>query len=475
MIMKSNIIGREQEIKRLQELYKSRRPEFIAVYGRRRVGKTFLIRETFNNNFFFDLAGLADSNTQEQLVNFNISLNKVGASEFPKAKSWLYAFEQLITAISKSKEKRKIIFIDEIPWLDTPCSGFLTALEHFSNGWACARKDVFLIVCGSATSWIINKLINNHGGLHNRLTASFFLEPFTLKECYYYFKSQKINFSQYQIAECYMVMGGIPFYLSKIEKEFSLSQNIDNMFFKKTAALKNEFQNLYKSLFKDSDDYVKIVEALSKKSKGLTRKEIAKATKISTGGGLTTSLQNLENCCFIRSYTAYGKSKRDTLFQLIDSFTLFHFKYLANNETKDAHFWTNSENTPQRNTWAGFAFEILALQHIEEIKSALSIAGIQSAVATWRSHEDTKPAAQIDLIINRNDNVIDLCEIKFSKSKFTIDKEYDEKLREKLVSFMTENKSGKAVHLLMLTTYGVTKNKYYGTIQKEITLSDLFK
>jgi len=473
--MKSNIIGREHEIRRLRDLYKSKRPEFLAIYGRRRVGKTFLIRETFKNNFFFDLAGLAESNTKEQLVNFNISINKVGVNEFPKVKSWLYAFEQLISAISKSKEKRKIIFIDEIPWLDTPSSGFLTALEHFWNGWACARKDVFLIVCGSATSWIINKLINNHGGLHNRLTASIFLEPFTLKECEKYFKSQKIKFTQYQIAECYMIMGGIPFYLSKIEKEFSLSQNIDRIFFSKTAELKGEFKNLYKSLFKDSEDYIKIVEALSKKSKGLSRKEISKATKISTGGGLTTSLQNLENSCFIRSYTAFGKSKRDALFQLIDSFTLFHFKYLANNDYKDTQFWTNSENTPQRNSWAGFAFEILALQHIGEIKSALSISGIQSAVATWRSNKETNPSAQIDLIINRNDNIIDLCEVKFSKSKFTIDKEYDEKLREKLVSFMTENNPPKAVHLLMLTTYGVTKNKYYGTIQKEVVLSDLFK
>jgi hypothetical protein len=272
-----------------------------------------------------------------------------------------------------------------------------------------------------------------------------------------------------------MITGGIPFYLSKIEKELSLSQNIDNMFFAKNAELKIEFQNLYKSLFKDSEDYMKIVEALSKKSKGLTGKEVSKATKISRGGGLTTVLQNLENCGFIRSCTTFGKSKRDTLFQLIDSFTLFHFKYLANNDYKDTHFWTNTENTPQRNTWAGFAFEILALQHIGVIKSALGIAGIQSAVATWRSNEDTRPAAPLDLIINRSDNVIDLCKIKFSKSKFTIDKEYDEKLREKLVSFMTENKTGKAIHLLMLTTYGVTKNKYYGTIQKEITLSDLFK
>jgi AAA+ ATPase superfamily predicted ATPase len=472
--MKSNIIGREQEYRRLLDLYNSNRSEFATVYGRRRVGKTFLIRETFKNKFFFDLAGLANSGTKEQLLNFNISLNKAGSGDFPVAKSWLYAFEQLIALISKSKERRKIIFMDEIPWLDTPCSGFIAALEHFWNGWACARKDVFLLVCGSATSWIINKLINNHGGLHNRLTASIFLEPFTLKECEQYFKSQQIKFTQYQIAECYMIMGGIPFYLSKMEKALSLSQNIDNLFFSKNAELKNEFQNLYKSLFKDFDEYIKIVKALSKKSKGLSRQEISQFAKINSGGGFTAMLQNLEYCGFIRSYSSFGKTKRDTLYQLIDSFTLFYFKFLSKNEYNDEHFWTNSENTPQQNSWSGYAFEIVALQHIREIKNALSIAGIQSSVASWKS-EKSVPAAQIDLIINRKDDVIDLCEIKFSKSKFTITKQYEENLRNKMASFTSENKTQKAIHLLMLTTYGLVKNKYFGTVQKEIVLADLFK
>jgi AAA+ ATPase superfamily predicted ATPase len=472
--MKNNIIGREQEIKRLQDLYKSKRPEFVSVYGRRRVGKTFLIRETFKNNFFFDLTGLAKANTQDQLLNFNIAINKMGVGEFSRTTKWLYAFEQLIEAISKSNEKRKIIFIDEIPWLDTPCSGFLTALEHFWNGWACARKDVFLVVCGSATSWIINKLINNHGGLYNRLTAHIHLEPFTLKECEKYLKSQKIKFSQYQIAETYMIMGGIPFYLSKLNGSFSLSENIDNLFFTKSAELKDEFHTLFKSLFNESEDYVKIVETLSKKRKGITRKEISEFTKISTGGGLTTALKNLEHSGFIRSYTAYGKKKRDTLLQLIDPFTLFHFKYLVNNTSKDTHYWANSENSAQRNVWAGLSFENVVLQHIDEIKNALGISGVQTEVYSWRS-EEAENGSQIDLIIDRKDGITDLVEIKFSKGKFTIDKQYDENLRNKLVNFMTEQKTTNALHLVMLTTFGVVKNKYYGTLQREIVLADLFK
>jgi AAA+ ATPase superfamily predicted ATPase len=239
------IIGRENEQKRLQNLYHSGKSEFIAIYGRRRVGKTFLIRQLFENEFIFDLAGLANANTKEQLVNFTLSLNRVTKTPNKTAKNWLLAFEQLISLVENSPKKRKVIFIDEISWLDTPRSGFLTALEHFWNGWACSRNDIMLIVCGSATSWIMNKLVNNHGGLHNRLTANIYLQPFTLRETELYLQSQNCDYSRYDIAECYMTMGGIPYYLSKIDGSLSIAQNIDNLFFTDHDELKNEFLNLY--------------------------------------------------------------------------------------------------------------------------------------------------------------------------------------------------------------------------------------
>ena len=469
--MKTNrVIGREKEQEYLRNLYHSGKAEFVAIYGRRRIGKTFLIRQLFESEFIFDLSGLANANTKEQLVNFTLSLNRVAKKSNKTAKNWLSAFEQLISLVEKSQKSRKVIFIDEISWLDTPRSGFLTALEHFWNGWACSRSDMMLIVCGSSTSWIMNNLINNHGGLHNRLTANIYLQPFTLRETELYLQSQNCDYSRYNLAECYMAMGGIPYYLSKIDSSLSIAQNIDNLFFKDNSELKNEFQNLYASLFKNYADYIKIVEALSSKAKGLSRQEIEKITGLSSGGGLTTTLKNLEYCGFIRAYNTFGRKKYERLYQLLDAYTLFYFKYFAKNEYNDTAFWTNSLNTPQHNNWAGYAFEILALQHIAEIKQALGISGIQSAVSAWKGE-----TAQIDLVINRKDGIINLCEIKFSGKEFEIDKNYEANLRNKLFTFKEETKTRKAVHLLMLTTYGLTKNKYSGIVQKEIVLDNLFK
>ena len=475
--MKNNIVGREKEKNIFQSVYNSGVSEFVAVYGRRRVGKTFLIREFFAEKVIFDVSGLAHSGAKDQLINFNISLNRNNLGEherFDVAKNWLMAFEQLITLVEKSTQKRKVIFFDEIPWMDTMRSGFMAALEHFWNGWASARKDIVLIVCGSASSWIINKLINNHGGLYNRLTRTIYLKQFTLHECEQYFQSRKIVLNRYQVAECYMITGGIPYYLSKIEKGMSVTQNIDRMFFATDSQLRNEFKNLYASLFHNSADYLHVVAALSKKMKGLSRNDIVKITKMTSGGGLTEILQNLEHCGFIRSYASFDKKKRNMLYQLIDPYTLFHHRFIEKNEYSDEQFWSNSLDTPLRHAWAGYAFEILALLHVKEIKEALNIAGIQSYVSSWRS-EKTSPGAQIDLIINRKDGIINLMEIKFSNLKYVITKSCEEELKNKIAAFKAETKTRKAVHLLMLTTYGVAENKYSGIVQKELALNDLFR
>jgi hypothetical protein len=299
------------------------------------------------------------------------------------------------------------------------------------------------------------------------------LKPFTLNECEQYFKWQKIDFNHHQIAEIYMIMGGIPFYLSKIEKGLSVAQNIDNIFFVDNAILKNEFKNLYAALFKNSDDYVKIIEALSKKGKGLSRSDISDLTKIASGGGLTKILQDLEYCGFIRKYCSLNKKTRSSLYQLIDSYSLFYFKLIQKNEYNDEHFWTNSLDTPLQNTWLGLAFEMLALQNTVEIKKALGISGIQTSVTAWRS-EKSVPAAQIDLVINRKDGIINLLEIKYCNKEFTITKDYEENLRNKIFAFKTETRPRKAVHLLMLTTFGVNKNRHSEIIQKELILDDLF-
>jgi len=466
----NRIIGREKEKKRLLNLYHSGRAEFVAVYGRRHVGKTFLIRQLFEPEFVFDLTGLANANVQEQLLNFTLSLNRVANISYTTPKNWKLAFEQLISFVENSPQSRKVIFIDEISWIDTYRSHFLMALEHFWNGWACSRSDIMLIVCDSATSWITDKLINNYGGLHNRLTASIYLQPFTLLETEIYLQSQNCNYSRYSIAECYMVMGGIPYYLSKIDATLSIAQNIDKLFFAENAEFQNEFQNHYASQFNNYADCIKILEALSSKSKGLSRQEIEKIKKLSRGSKLTTTLKNLESCGFIRAYSAFGKKKYECVYQLLDAYTLFYFTYLSKNEYKDAAFWTNSLNTPQHNIWADYAFQILALQHIAEIKQTLEISGIQSAVSAWKS-----ATGQIDLIINRKDQIINFCEIKFSNSEFVIDKDYEAILRNKLFTFKEEAKTRKIVYLLMITTYGVMNDSCSDIVRKEIVLNDLFR
>lgn len=471
--MKENIIGRRAELRKLEEIYNSKQSEFVVVYGRRRIGKTYLVRECFEGRTTFHLAGVANSTTREQLINFNLTFNRHSPDNQRKAANWLEAFDMLASLIETSKQRRKVIFIDEMPWLDTPRSGFVSALEHFWNGWASGRKDIVLVVCGSATSWIIDKIINNHGGLHNRIMRQIKLEPFTLDECEQYFDHHKMAYSRQQIAECYMAMGGVPYYLSLMQKGASVAQNIDSLFFAQNAPLGNEFDNLYKSLFANSDDYIRIVEALSKKMKGLSRGEIISATKLTSNGELTKTLRNLENCGFIRSYVAFGKKERDKLFQLTDFYTLFHFRFAKGNRNADENFWTNTIGTPTYNTWAGYSFEMLCLCHLRQMKKALGIAGVQTEVSSWRS-SSIEPGAQIDLVIDRNDKIITLCEMKYAADHYAISKSYEEELRHKRSAFITETKTRKAVHLTMVTTYGLRRNEYSEGIQREVTLDDLF-
>ncbi len=319
------LIGRQDELTRLKKLAENRSSSFVAVYGRRRVGKTFLIRNAFGS-FDFQVTGMANVNTGTQLSNFHLALNRYNTSSADKipAKSWLEAFTQLIALLESKKSEKKIVFLDELPWLDTAGSGFLPALEHFWNSWASARTDILLIVCGSAASWIINKLLNNRGGLHNRVTDRISLQPFTLKECELFFRSRGAVFDRYQIVQLYMVMGGIPFYLSQIDQKLSAAQNIDRLCFTESGILRVEFDNLYHSLFQKAEGHVQIVEALSKKAKGLSREELLKTSKMPNGGGTTRILRELEESHFIRKYRAFGKKEKNSIYQLTDFYSLFY-------------------------------------------------------------------------------------------------------------------------------------------------------
>ena len=467
------IIGRKREQLSLQQYVESDRPEFVAVYGRRRVGKTFLVKEYFNQNFDFYISGLAKAKLSEQLENFHLTLLSYGKTPYAKAKNWLEAFRQLIHLLEKTRKKgKKIIFIDELPWFDTPRSGFITGLEFFWNTWASARPDILLITCGSATSWMTNKLLNNRGGLHNRVTRRMEIEPFNLCECEEFFKSKRILFDKKSIVESYMVFGGIPFYLNMFEKGLSITQNIDNLCFRKNAALKNEFSILYSSLFKKSENHINVINTLAKKKKGLSRGNILAETNIQ-GGGLTFLLEELEQCGFIRSYNTYEKKKKERLYQLVDFYSLFYINFIQNEKPKNENFWKNNIESAKRHVWHGYAFEQVCMEHITQIRQKLGISGIINYAATWRS-KNSENGAQIDLLIDRNDNVINICEIKYANSEYVIDKNTDENLRNKRATFIEENKTKKSIHLTMITTYGVKRNEYWNNIQSEITLNDLF-
>jgi len=468
------MIGREAEREDFIRFLESDKSEFLVVFGRRRVGKTFMIREFFDYKFTFYHTGMAKTEMETQLQNFNTSLHKYGNHPYPKVSNWLEAFEQLIHLLSNKKQKsKKVVFIDEMPWMDTQRSGFIQALEFFWNSWASAQKDILLIACGSASSWIVNKLIKNHGGLHNRVTQQIYLRPFTLGECEEYFQKNNIAFNRHQMIESYMIFGGIPYYLSLMKKQFSLAQNVDNLCFAEKGMLRNEFENLYASLFKNYENHVTIVEALSKKTKGMTREEIIKNTRLPNGGGLTKTLVDLELCGFIRKYRAFEKKKRESLYQLTDFFTLFYFNFMNDNQFNDEHYWTNFIENARHRAWSGYAFEQVCMAHLPQIKRKLGITGVLTNTASWRSSE-TGAGAQIDLLIERNDKVINLCEMKYVQEEYVIDKKQDENLRNKRAAFKRETKTRKALHLTMITTYGVKHNEYWGNIQSEVMMDDLF-
>jgi len=469
------IIGREEEIEILKNKFASSKSEFVALYGRRRVGKTFLVRSVFDGKLTFRLTGMAQVNLQEQLTNFNDAMQEQYPNpDLKKAENWKEAFRQIGLIVEKSKQKRKVIFIDELPWLDTMHSSFIPALEHFWNSWASARKDVLFIVCGSAASWMINKLINNKGGLHNRVTQKIRIEPFTLKECNELLIDKKISLEHYQLVLLYMVLGGIPFYWDAVEKGLSAAQNIDKLCFTRNGLLTKEFDNLFKSLFAKAERHEAVISTLAKKSKGLTRDEISSDSKLANGGGLTRLLDELEESGFIRRYTPFGKRTKSSLYQLSDFFSLFHIKWMKGQKTSGQNHWIKMIENPKYKAWSGYAFEQVCLAHTEQIKKALGISGVGTEESAWKSTQ-SKDGAQIDLVIDRRDGVINLCEMKFSVEEFIIDKKYDTELRNKIGAFKSETHTKKTIFLTMITTFGLKANTYSLNVPNDLKMNVLFE
>jgi AAA+ ATPase superfamily predicted ATPase len=473
------LIGRKEEQKILQKTLTSPNAEMVAVIGRRRVGKTFLVESVFKNQLIFSITGLQDKPKKNQLRNFQDQLSEYSNSDLPIVlpKDWQEAFQLLRTFLkTKVGSDKKVIFFDELPWLATHKSGFLSAFGYFWNTWA-SKQNLIVVICGSAAAWMIQKVINNKGGLHNRITRRIYLEPFTLSETAKYLESRHIHFDYYQITQLYMAMGGIPHYLKEIEGDKSAVQNIDYICFSKNGLLRDEFLRLYPSLFLNAENHFAIVRALATKWKGLTRKEITKLTKIADGGGLTKVLSELTHSGFISLFPAFGKKKRDKLYRLTDEYSLFYLQFIENKEHQGKTIWQHLSQTQQYKTWSGYAFESICLKHVHQIKKALNIAGIYSfASSYYQKGDDTQKGIQIDLLLDRNDQVINLFELKFYQAPFVLTKDYANQLRQKMAIFRHHTHTRKQLTWMLINPFGLVQNKHsLGLITNVLTIEDLFE
>ncbi|MDY5056502.1 MAG: ATP-binding protein [Bullifex sp.] len=469
------IVGREAERKLLQRYQESEKSELVALYGRRRVGKTYLIRCTFRDEFDFSFTGMYETSKSLQLRRF---AKQLGVDETPK--DWFEAFDLLRDHLIALKKKTVTVFLDELPWMDTRNSHFLEAFSMFWNTWPMGTSLLKLYVCGSSTSWMLNKFIGDKGGLYGRTSRTIYLRPFTLRETGQYLTSVKnFTLTHRQILDIYMIMGGIPYYLDMLDPELSVNRNIDELFFASNAPLRAEYKFLFRSLFSNSDRYRKVVEILSQKLKGMTRKEILETLK-SDGGSLSKVLEDLSACDFIRSYSAIGKKNKSCIYQLTDLFCLFHIRFVTNEREQDEHYWTNLPEG-MKNAWSGYAFEQVCLHHIPQIKNKLGISGVFSNVFSWNSGPFTDDdgtkwnGGQIDLLIDRRDDVINICEIKYSSEQYVITKDYEHHMMDRISLFRHCTHTRKSLVNTFITTYGVKKNIHSTSIQKEVTMDDLFK
>ncbi|MBQ7372090.1 MAG: AAA family ATPase [Blautia sp.] len=476
------MIGRSSEVTTLNRLYNSGRAEFVAIYGRRRVGKTFLVDETFSDRITFRHAGLSPADEDAkgllkvQLEHFYNSLELQGMEPCDKPGNWLEAFFLLEKYLQKiDNGSRQLVFLDELPWLDSPRSGFLRAFEGFWNSWGCHRRNLMVIVCGSANSWVLDKLINNHGGLYGRLTYEIKLSPFTLQECEEFYRSRQVQFSRYDIVQSYMIFGGIPYYLGYIDNSQSFAQNVDRLLFARNGVLKNEYDRLFDSAFTNPEAIKAIVKTLYTRNAGYTKKEITEKLGISDGGTLTNHLNALLASDFVIKYVPFGLSKRQEHYKLVDPFCLFYLHFVQDQIRKNEKFWQQNVTSQPVVTWRGFAFENVCFHHIDQIKEALGIAGVISSNSAWSKKADDEEGTQIDLLIHRNDNVINMCEIKFVSEDFKVDKSYYRVLLGRPEKILQQVSPKISVYNTLITTFGLTHNEYSGVFTNVVTMDDLFE
>lgn len=479
------IVGREEELSILKEVYEDLEPQFLAVYGRRRIGKTFLISEFFKNKgVYFEITGMKKGKLAEQLFHFAFEFSRIfgEGTKIATPKSWSSAFQTLQEAIEKIQDMKIILFFDEAPWLDSPKSGFLRALEHFWNRYLSKNPQIILVVCGSSASWIIKKIIYDKGGLYNRVTRKLRLLPFSLREVEIYLKSRQIELDRKQITDLYMAFGGVPKYLSYVKRGYSVAQIISSTCFSDKGALSEEFSALYGSLFENSEQHIAIIHALAEVISGLTKNDLLKRANLSSGGSSTRAIQELVDAGFVMYVPPFGKKKIDGKYRVCDEYSFFYLSWIKKNvrtnlESGNGEVWMKKQGSAEWHSWSGYAFESLCLKHITSIKKALGISGVETIASGWwfSPKNIEEKGAQIDLVIDREDRCVNLCEIKYSDSEFLITKSYVENLRNKKNVFREKTGMKKALFMTFITPYGVQKNSYaLDCVDRELTLNDLF-
>lgn len=476
--MTSEFTGRKKEQEILQKALYSKEAEMVSVIGRRRIGKTFLIKTAYQGQIAFELTGTKGAPLAEQLQNFAYSLRLAtdNALIVKPPSDWMEAFFMLINYLKKLPADRKpVVFFDELPWLSTHKSGFLRGLSYFWNSWASTRQIV-LVICGSAASWMIQKVVNDTGGLHNRITRRIHLKPFTLKETEEYLKNRNVTLNRYHILQLYMAMGGIPHYLKEIEPGKSATQNIEDICFSETGLLRDEFSNLYAALFEYSDHHIAVVRALAQKRQGMDRNDIIKSAQLPNGGSVTKVLEELHQSGFIDVYYPFGKKKKDKLYRLADEYSLFYLQFIENHIHDRADVWHHLSQTQDYKIWCGYAFENICLKHIAQIKKALSIGGVYSTASSFlKKGTSAENGAQIDLLLDRNDQIINIFEIKFYNKPFALTQEYAQRLKNKLEVFEDATGTRKHLFLTLIATFGITPNEHsIGLVDQVLTMDELF-
>ena len=465
------IIGRESELELLDKYNKSGKSEFVALYGRRRVGKTSLVRYYFKDKFDFYVTGVSDGTKTDQEDAFYDALVKHGyVGDNPK--NWKEALHALGTILEKKKRKKRcVVFIDELPCFDTEYSGFVKEFGDFWNRMASWYDNIFLMICGSATAWMIRNVIDSKGGLHNRVTHEMHLRPFDLYKTEKYVRARKGKWDRLSILQMYMALGGIPYYFSLVDFSKSAAENIDALFFSQDAELRKEFRRLYTSLYKNPEQYLDIIKVLAISREGMTRDEILKKLKLVSGKNISERLEDLVLCDFVSRQSNGGKVNSG-IYRLVDFYTLFYLTF-CNSEITDRAYWRHTINTPPQNTWYGLAFERVCLCHIWQIIQSLRLDSMLTKYYSWRSKESV-PGAQIDMIIERADGIINICEMKYSKSDYKHDIKDSRSLMNKVDDFVSETKTKKTIQTVLVTTYGLKMGDHADDFQKVLTMNHLF-